>query len=244
MDRRFKTGRLAGPAALSVQFRWKVEISTQRAQGAAFAKVEHGRNDARALSQRQFGVRPESADRSCGKRPEGHRAFADLAGRPERSGLYEAQSQRRRADAGARRQRHRRVFADPLLHRRSIPGPAADADDAGRPAPRPPLQQADRRIHAQCVHDHDICDGIPSAFSQNDARCMAGRDQQGAAEAPSRIQTQRHRAWSRFGIRHRCAAPAPENDFVDGRRSQARPLSCRRSLQQRRLRGDPVHPEA
>ena len=34
-----------------------------------------------------------------------------------------------------------------------------------------------------------------------------------------------------FGVRHRRARPAPENDFVDGRRSQARPLSGRRRLQ-------------
>ena len=45
-----------------------------------------------------------------------------------------------------------------------------------------------------------------------------------------------------FGVRRRCAQPAPEDDLVDGRRPQAWPLPRRRRLHQCRLRGDPLHP--
>ncbi len=45
-----------------------------------------------------------------------------------------------------------------------------------------------------------------------------------------------------FGVCDRRARSAPEADFVDGRRSQARSLPRRRGLHQRRLCRDSVHP--
>ena len=59
-----------------------------------------------------------------------------------------------------------RILADPLLHRRRLSRSAADAEDAGRAPSRPALQQADRRIHAQRLHDHDLRDGIPAALPE------------------------------------------------------------------------------
>jgi glutathione S-transferase len=56
--------------------------------------------------------------------------------------------------------------------------------DAHGASSRPSLQQADRRIRAQCVYHHHLRDGLPAALSQNDARGMACRDQQSAAQAP------------------------------------------------------------
>jgi glutathione S-transferase len=70
--------------------------------------------------------------------------------------------------------------------------PAIDAENSGRPPPGPALQQADRRIHAQRMHDHDFCYRFPASLPQNEPGGVAGRDQQGAAQAPRRIQTQCH----------------------------------------------------
>jgi hypothetical protein len=47
----------------------------------------------------------------------------------------------------------------------------------GRSSPGPPLQQTDRRIHAQRVYDHDFCHGVPAAIPEDATRAMARRDQ-------------------------------------------------------------------
>ena len=45
-----------------------------------------------------------------------------------------------------------------------------------------------------------------------------------------------------FRVRDWCVTRAPEDDFLDGRRPQTRPLPRRRYLHERRLRRDPLHP--
>ena len=125
-----------------------------------------------------------------------------LRGDQNEPALSQAEPEWRRSDSGPRRTFDHRVLADPVLHRRSVPESSAHADRMPLPAPSgAALQQADRRISAQQLHYFDLRHGVSAEFSENVARGVAGRDQQGAAETARGIQAQRDRAWPRFGIR-------------------------------------------
>jgi hypothetical protein len=202
-----------------------------------------GRYDG-ALPQHQFGLRAEGAHSAQRERPGGERPHPHAARRSERPRLPEAQSQRSGADTDPRRPPDRGIFADPLLHRRRLSRSTADAEGAATAASRAHVQQADRRIHAQCLHHHDVRDRVPAELPEDAARGVAGRDQQGAAQAASGVQAQRDRAWARFRIRHRRVGAAQEALVLDGRLAERGPLSRRQQLLQRRRRGDPLYPAA
>jgi glutathione S-transferase len=69
----------------------------------------------------------------------------------------------------------------------AFPRTAADAAPAASAPSRADVQQADRRIRAQFLHDPDLRHGVSAEFSENAPRGLACRDQQDAAQAPRRI---------------------------------------------------------
>ena len=166
------------------------------------------RSHAHPLPWQDVGLLGQGAARAGREGCRLGRTPAHSAGRSVRSGLPEAQPQRRGSDAGARRQDRRRVDRHHALRRRGVSRSLAHTLRSRRARQAAHDHQADGRIRASILHDAHLRDREPCAFRPHDAGGNGDRACQGARPQALGDQAPGGRARARGAARGRGAAPA------------------------------------
>ena len=187
------------------------------------------RTRARTLSQHQFGLRPEGAHRAEEKGQEA-KDHLDAARGPNEPAYLKLNP-----NGVVPTLIH---DGEPIIESSLILYYIDDVFPEPPLMPKEPRQRHLVRMYNKLIDEyvHNSCTiltfatAFRPAFLKMPPRRLAGRNQQGAAQAPRGVQAQRDRARARLRVRRRRAGAAPEAAVVDGELAEERSVPGRRSF--------------